>query len=291
MKCVHTFLFFTAILAISCSEDETVISPPKDNLAYELEVAKKFAPLLVFDKEQGETSHRCFPMDAGWYFEVRKTFPYENGCEPECIIENMDYLSVFLGEIPTYYQYSACDEGEYVIYWWFYGYQCDCGWGSGEHPADWERIAVKIEKGELARVLYFQHGGQYTILADNSELQQLYGGHPVVFVGGTQHGSYHKTGGGGGMGACCYFEDWRKPGPYAEWKKMFTWENLVRLSLDEDSPEWMKCEGNGCWSYCCPGPMVRGIDLCDMISCIGYHSCTAGEAGGCLWSDVIEERF
>jgi hypothetical protein len=284
------------IAVTSCSDDDKVTKP--DQLAYDLEVAERFAPLLVFDKKQGEESHWCFPMDAGWYYEVRKTFPYTNNCEPDCIIENMDYVSVFLGEIPTYYQYAECDEGEYVIYWWFYGYQPDCDFGAGEHPADWERIAVKIVDGELDRVLYFQHGGQYTKLTDSPDLQRLYGGHPVVFVGATAHGSYHNVGGPGegtGGSPCCYWRDYRAPGPFAEWKQMLTWENLVRLSLDEDSPEWMRCEGYGCWSYCCPGPLMRGLDLCKMPACVGTDPLCGDEQGddqqGCFRSDVTEGTF
>ncbi len=273
MRYLSVFLVLISLFMSSCDknccEPESPIPTAEDRqaqLAYELAIAEEFAPVLVFDQDQGEKAHRCFPMDAGYWFEIRKVFPYTSDCEPDCIIENMDYISIFLSQVPTYYYYKRCFDAEYVMYWWFYGYQPDCDVESGEHSADWERIAVKIVDGKLDRVLFFQHAGQYTKLTSNSELQRLYGGRPVVFVGAQNHGSYHDTGGTGG---CCYFQDYRNPGPYATWKKMLTWENLVRLSLDDDSPEWMKCPDAGCWPNCCKGPLHRGEDLCNMSACIG----------------------
>ncbi len=272
-----------------CREVEAPLPSGVDReaqLAYEQLMAEEFAPVLVFDQDQGVQSHRCFPMDAGYYFEVRKTFPYTGDCEPACIIENMDYLSIHYGCVPTYYQYARCHEVEYVMYWWFYGYQPDCDVESGEHNADWERIAVKIVDGRLARVLFFQHAGQYTKEADNDELARLYGDRPVVFVGAQNHGSYHDTGGTGG---CCYWRDWRNPGPAANWKKMLTWQNLVRLSLDDDSPDWMKCESAGCWPNCCKGPLHRDEDLCNLPACIGLDGqcdATGDNQQGCGHTDA-----
>lgn len=285
MKRVAAFALLATVTLASCDSDDTVSDVTKsgtDPLAYQLAVAETFAPLLVFDQKQGEKEHRCFPMDAGVYYDVRrKGYPYWPDCEPTCIIENMDYVPVFLGRIPTYYQYAACNGAEYVMYWWFYGYQPDCDGTSGEHPADWERICVKVVDGELNRVLFFQHGGQYTLFADNPDLELHDDRRPVVYVGAQQHGSYHDT---GGIGGCCYFEDYRNPGPSGQWKEMHTWENLVRLSLDEDSPEWMKCWGPECWDGI-TSPLRRG-SLCNLPGCVGEYECVAGEAGGCTRGDI-----
>ncbi len=273
MRYMAVLLLLISIALSSCDDKkccEPELPPPggvdrQVQLDYELAIAEEFAPVLVFDHEQGEEEHRCFPMDAGYWFEVRKEFPYTSDCEPDCIIENMDYYSIYYGQVPTYYQYARCHDAEYVMYWWFYGYQPDCDGESGEHSADWERVAVKIVDGKLARVLFFQHDGQYTKEADNLDYV-LFDGRPAVFVGANNHGSYHDTGGRGG---CCYFQDWRNPGDWGTWKMMLPWQNLVRLSLDEDSPEWMKCATEGCWPNCCKGPLHREEDLCNLPACRG----------------------
>jgi hypothetical protein len=292
MKWFAAFLLLAFPIFASCGDDDTASDPsgPADNgnaeqIAHEQAIAERFAPLLVFDQDQGKQKHRCFPMDAGYWFEVRKTLPYTPDCEPACIIENMDYVSIFQGNVPAYYQYASCDSAEYIAYWFFYGYQPDCDVESGEHSADWEHVIVKIVDGQLARVLFFQHAGQYTKEAASPALL-LSEDHPYVFVGAQSHGSYHDTGGSGG---CCYWRDWRYPGPLDSWKTMKTWMNLVRLSRDDDSPEWMKCATEECWPNCCPGPLHRDTDFCDLQACVGTDpTCdlTGDNQQGCQRTDV-----
>lgn len=292
MRRLAGFVLLVIPFFLSCGDDSFVSDPSgstddghAEQIAYEQATAEQFAPLLVFDQDQGKQAHRCFPMDAGYWFEVRKTFPYWSDCEPDCIIENMDYVSIFLGNVPAYFQYESCDGAEYVAYWFFYGYQPDCDVESGEHSADWEHIVVKIVDGALDRVLFFQHEGQYTKEAVNPALLR-FNDHPFVFVGAQNHGSYHDTGGTGG---CCYWRDWRNPGPEDSRKTMQTWMNLVRLSLDADSPEWMKCATADCWPNCCAGPLHRGDDFCDLEACVGTDpTCdlTGDNQQGCQRTDV-----
>lgn len=47
--------------------------------------------------------------------------------------------------------------------------------------------------------------------------------HPVIYVGKTSHGSYHRS---GGSGACLYWEDWPNPSDVSSWD---TWNHLVDL--------------------------------------------------------------
>jgi hypothetical protein len=158
---------------------------------------------------------------------------------------------------------------EVLMYWFFYGWQDYCSPGSGEHHADWERIAVKIINGQLDRVIYYQHEGLYTKLPGNIETYDVT--HPVLYVGKNSHGSYHDA---GGSGTCAYFEDFRNPGDPDQ--NMKTWLNLVRLSLSEDSPEWMKYSETDYWDGL-TGPLNRGDDLCYLPAC---------KVDGCVKSDI-----
>lgn len=171
---------------------------------------------------------------------------------------------------------------EVIMYWFYYGYQDTCDGVSGAHDADWERIAVKIVGGQLDRVLYFQHQGRYTRVPGNYE---VYGGtHPVVYVGRDNHGSYHDD---GGTGTCCYFEDFRNPGDPQQ--HMETWLNLIRLSLDEDSPEWMRYSGTEYWDGL-TGPLHRGHDLCYLQGCEGAWTPVC-HTNGCMKSDIGDDIF
>jgi hypothetical protein len=175
---------------------------------------------------------------------------------------------------------------EYVMYWVFYGWQDYCSPGSGAHHADWERVVVKIINGSLDRVMFFQHSGWYTRDRGNYE---VFGEHPCVYVGKNQHGSYHDD---GGTGTCCYWEDFRKPGSWGTSLKLLTWNNLVLLSADDSSPEWMRYGGewggdnlnDGVWS-----PLTQSLsfcdDLCNIPGCRGRET-NSCYTSGCYKSDV-----
>lgn len=218
------------------------------------EQAKKFAPLLRFDQEQGNTE-KCFPSDAGTYYNARKSGSKERIC-------NTDVNSIDGGHVPIYYAYQNCSSDSTVImYWFFYGYQDTCTGSMGSHNADWERIAVKIRNGRLERVLFFQHSGSYTRNPDTMNFVD--GNHPVVYVGKNAHGSFHDD---GGSGSCLYFEDYRNPG--GKDQRLESWNNLVELRDDANAPEWMRAKSAEFFDGI-PGPLARGINLCSLPGCAG----------------------
>jgi len=392
--------------------------------SYGQSVASRFAPLLRFDQEQGETN-KCFPGDAGQYYEARKSGDDSRIC-------NTSYSLIQNGEIPIYYQYDKCqattavtstpgnagegcvtllaghsinvgkvciddtgdktsikykmmdgwelteahlwigetledmprtrkgnpkighfpyhsgviagrtsytfyndialcnqtiymaahaavrrdsgngsyqtesawgsgprivDKGnwatyfiveqsctEVLMYWYFYGWQDTCSPGLGSHDADWERSAVKVIDGQLDRVMYFQHEGQYTRVPGNYEVYDVT--HPVVYVGKNSHGSYHDD---GGSGTCCYFEDFRNPGDADQHMK--TWLKLVRLCQSEDCPEWMRYSGTDYWDGL-TGPLHRSQDneLCNLQGCRGAWTPVC-DTNGCMKSDTGDDIF
>jgi len=268
-----------ALLSNGCSEDQpTAPSAPADTMAAYIQgVSELFAPMLVFDQKQGEPN-KCFPGDAGEYYEARKSGNTSRIC-------NTSYSSIENNQIPIYYQFAAASPDTlYVMYWFFYGWQDYCSPGEGEHHADWERICVKIVNQTLDRVMFFQHEGQYTKNPGN--YSRSYPTHPMVYVGKNNHGSYHDS---GGSGTCCYYEDFRNPG--SKGQHMDTWFNLVRLSLDDDAPEWMKDDGVTYWDGL-KGPLHRDQDndLCHLQGCRGAwtkvcHTC------GCLKSDIGDSEM
>ncbi len=266
----------TTLLLDGCGDDKAT-APDDTTAAYIQEVAERFAPLLRFDQKQGEPN-KCFPGDAGEYYEARKVGNQSRIC-------NTSYSSIQNAEIPIYYQYAGCKpDTEYVMYWFFYGWQDYCSPGSGEHNADWERICVKIVNQSLDRVMFFQHEGQYTRVRGNYEVFQST--HPVVYVGKNSHGSYHDD---GGTGTCCYFEDFRNPGSKNQY--MSTWLNLIRLFQDSDAPEWMKYDGVTYWDGL-EGPLHRDQDndLCHLQGCRGAwtqvcHTC------GCAKSNIGDSEM
>lgn len=242
------------------------------NAAEIQQLAETFAPLLRFDSKQGD-KNKCFPSDAGQYYEKRRRGEKGRVC-------NTDYDSIERGDVPVYYQYAACGDDQYVSYWFFYGWQDTCSPGEGEHPADWERVVVKIRPGNTRdRVMFFQHKGQYTKTRNHYKTYE--NTHPVVYVGKNSHGSYHDD---GGSGTCCYWEDFRNPGKPNQ--KMQTWKNLVRLSKEPGSPEWMRYDGTKYWDGL-TGPLFRkrDSDLCNLQGCRGSHLKVC-HTGGCYKSDI-----
>ncbi|RYZ56386.1 MAG: DUF946 domain-containing protein [Proteobacteria bacterium] len=241
-----------------CDALETYVCPTQEKICdseeCKAEQARKFAPVLKFDQEQAN-ANKCFPSDAGQYWDTRKSGNRNRVCN-----ESAD--SLLGGQIPIYYEYKDCSQDSTVImYWFFYGFQDTCSPGMGSHNADWERVAVKIKNGRLERVLYFQHGGSYT--RQGNDMQVVDGTHPVAYVGKNSHGSYHDD---GGSGSCLYFEDYRNQG--GKQYSLNTWDNLVPLSEQNDSPEWMKSWDNANFDGI-PSPLRRGINLCSMPGCQG----------------------
>ncbi len=242
--------------------------------------AKKFAPILKFDQKQAEPQ-KCFPSDPGQYWDARK-----NGDKGIICNESVDSLTN--GEIPIYYEYQDCSgDSTVIMYWFFYGFQDTCSPGLGSHPADWERVAVKIKNGKLERVMFYQHGGFYTKNLGNFELVD--GTHPVAFVGKNSHGSYHDR---GGSGSCLYFEDYRNPG--GNNYSLHTEQNLVALHRGPDAPEWMT-SGDSSNFDGIPSPLARNTNLCALEGCRGEDfqigSALCFGQCGCSKSDIGKSPF
>lgn len=240
-----------------CDKLQTLVCMTEDadctSDACRAEQAKKFAPLLRFDQEQGQ-EEKCFPSDAGDYYNARKSGSKERIC-------NTDVGSIDGNRVPVYYSYENCSSDTTVImYWFFYGYQDTCTGSLGAHDADWERVAVKIRNGQVERVLFHQHKGSYTRNPDSMEFD---GTHPVVYIGKNSHGSYHDD---GGSGSCLYFEDYRNPGDKDH--RLQSWNNLVELKDSQGAPEWMRTKSAEFFDGI-PGPLARGINLCSMVGCQG----------------------
>lgn len=218
------------------------------------------------------------PIYLAAHAEVRQTAGEQNasawGAGPR-IVEQGNWATYFSVEL-------SCTET--VMYWFFYGWQDYCSPGQGEHPADWERIVVKIVDAQLDRVMYFQHQGQYTRVPGNYSVYD--GTHPVVYVGKNSHGSYHDD---GGSGTCCYYEDFRNPADPPHHMK--TWLNLQRLSLDPDGPEWMRYSGTQYWDGL-TGPLHRSqdADLCNLQGCRGAWTPVC-HTNGCMKSDIGDDVF
>ena len=241
-------------------------------------VAQRFAPLLMFDSKQGEP-WKCFPGDAQDYFDARSpTFTWDDNAR----ICNHSYESVQNAEIPTYYQYNRCSATtEYIAYWFFYGWQDFCDGVSGAHHADWEHVVVKVVNGTLDRVMYYQHQGWYTRDPGNYGVAL---DHPLVYVGKTNHGSYHD---GGGTGTCCYWEDFRKPGDST--KYMLTSLNLFRLDASNPNrPMWTQnaFDWSGPSDKNMLGPLLRTFNFCALPGCNGYSISQICGTNGCYKSDV-----
>lgn len=244
------------------------------------EQARKFAPVLKFDKKQAE-KNKCFPSDPGPYWDARKSGDKSLICN-----ESPDTLEG--GQIPIYYEYQDCSADSTVImYWFFYGFQDTCSPGLGSHHADWERVAVRITNGKLERVMYYQHKGHYTKTGKN--IQLVNGTHPVAFVGKNSHGSYHDD---GGSGSCLYYEDYRNPSsnPYT----LKTEENLIPLGRGPGVPEWMTAKDSSNFDGITT-PLARGTNICALEGCQGRDfqigSALCFGTCGCSKSDIGSSPF
>jgi hypothetical protein len=232
-------------------------------------LAARFAPRLRFDQETTTGSgsqSKCFPSDPATYFAERA-----RGASAQSLC-NKDYASIQGGRVPAYYVASRVGRDAVVIrYWYFYAWQSTCFANEGEHAADWESLAVLVVGGQLRRVAFVQHGRWYSREPGAFELAD--GTHPVGYVGKNSHGTYHDDGGSGG---CLYFEDYRNPG--GNDYRMDTWRNLVPLWRGGGAPDWMNCQGSGCFDGI-GHPIEQGGDVRSMAGCAG-DGCGKSSVGG-----------
>ncbi len=231
-------------------------------------LAHQFAPRLRFDQEtttgSGDSS-KCFPSDAGTYYTQRA-----QGATPQSLC-NKDYSTISNNQVPIYYVANQVGTNAILIkYWFFYAYQSTCFLSFGSHAADWEAVAVLVVNGQLKRTAYFQHNGWYAKEIGNFEV--VNGTHPVGYVGKNAHGTFHDSGGSGG---CLYFEDFRNPG--GNDYHLDSWNNLTPLQRGSGAPDWMNCEGSGCFDGI-GHPLERG-DIRSLAGC-GADGCDKSSVGG-----------
>jgi plasmid maintenance system antidote protein VapI len=218
-------------------------------------LAERFAPQLRFDLHAD-----TFPMSAQTFFDECVVGYRDCSTDPP---ENTDSGS--LGPPgnppPTYYEAFLIKNQVRIVYWWFYGDQPGC-WEpihghDGDHAGDWERVIVTLteDRSKVAAVTFYQHKGWYTRLAEGGDTDRFLGAnyddpgltflglHPIVYVGWTQHGSYHDEDGDSYSGqpysSCKYFSD-RRYNLDNRHLRLSTEQNLKSIAdLEED---WMKEE-------------------------------------------------
>jgi hypothetical protein len=232
-------------------------------------LAEKFAPQLRFDAV-AVTRGFGFPMSAQLYFSSTLLIT------PPLKIENTvpGTLQPGPNQPPTYYKIYKTGNQIRILYKWFYGRQRGCSIGvpplwdiqeDSVHDADWEQVLVTLseDRSQVAAVTYFQHGGWYTRLANGGDkakitLIKLYdyglefnnGSHPVVYVGSTQHGSYHNSLSweeaaiSYPVSDCFYFGD-RRDNLFLPWVTLETEYNLKSMA-DFEEP-WMEETQKGSW--------------------------------------------
>ncbi|XP_071543377.1 uncharacterized protein [Panulirus ornatus] len=242
------------------------------------QIAEDYAPLLRFDKKEGE-GNLCFPHNAADFYAQRMAGDWSRKC-------NTDYNSLATGQIPTYWHAMTCGYHLHIAYWNFYGYNADCDCCSGERDAWWEYMVVKIRDWDLYprlhEVMFGQKKGWYTRIPGH---YQTFGGtHPVAFVGKTNHGYYHND---GGSGTCCYYEDYRNPGGVD--KRLQTWKNLVELKREGGDP-WMTDSNPNPWNGQMPPTFRDNWNLCNLPGCAGSSLLVCGKSG-CHKSDIGDDPF
>jgi hypothetical protein len=286
---------------------------------------KKFAPVLAFDRNAD-----TFPIDAQKYFKAllcdgtdddgheigTRGFDTDDcSARPEYSSKSRwpfsrDAKDLRRNRVPTYYKVNECGpDGQLRIeYWWFYPWQPTCDGVSGSHRADWEHVIVipSMDRAEIAAVIYFQHAGWYTRTFRHGHVDAGVGqpldfwtldGHPVVYVGRTQHGSYHDTKKVGAQ-TCTYFGDMRNPGTRANWYWR-TWEtplyNLEPTGGAFQQP-WMQHDFRGKWAWSDkvathPTTKHRGNSVCKIRPCEGMLPAEpltgAWGTAGCMHSSCM----
>jgi hypothetical protein len=97
---------------------------------------------------------------------------------------------------PTYYYRVTEDSGYTVVqYWFFYAYNdfATSFHGVNDHEGDWESIYLFLRDGRPTWATYASHIGEGLQLGRPWEpnAMEFESGHPVVYVGGGSHASYH----------------------------------------------------------------------------------------------------
>jgi len=265
--------------------------PPAPGSAPALVV--RFAPYLKFDSGAGSYG---YPMSADTYYQ--KVVLGKNVTQ----MQNTDAGSIRPGNrIPIYYTMRSFGSQVRIRYWIFYGYQAPCVNvnGTGSHNGDWEDITVivKTDGSGIAAVQFGQHGGRYMRIAgprdapctavghcDGNHGFELYGTHPVAYIGRTAHGTFHDSSSGLAAapgGSCTYYGDSRDGrGPSME-----TWGNPV--SLDGNAESWIAADRKGGFPW---GP--DGVNTHPTTASFPTSSCT-GDANqgldnaGCFKSECL----
>jgi hypothetical protein len=288
-----------------------------DNAAAEAALATKFAPLLMFDRAAKDYG---YPMSAQEYYDhmpVMKKPTLQTLNDPNTQpFENTDLKKAQSGAVPTYYMFKEVEDGGHkqvrINYWSFYGFQHPCNKtgisDSGAHNGDWEHIMVilKEDRSDIAAVVFYQHGGQYTRIAASRDalctpsgtgrcskhgFERNDGTHPVVYVAKFAHGSYHeKANGVEGVGSCAYWGDFRNPDGSND--SMESWRRLIDLAGNSES--WLTADRQGGFSWGPDGvnthPTTDSVPSAGMDSCKGpatYDTLNQKEGNGCYQSECL----
>jgi len=251
------------------------LAPAPPNIT---EMAIDYAPRLRFDSEAGKGRH-CFPSSAEDYYNLR------NHTKTSGRVCNLNYTTVDLGHVPTYWHAQACGAHLHIAYWNFFGYNEHCDiFGDGRRDAWFESLVVQIRNykthPQLHNVRFGQKKGWYTRVPSHYEVVD--NTHPIAYVGKATHGFYHNP---GGSGSCCYWEDFRNP--WSNDQAQDTWLNLVEF--DEKTP-WMIDPTTAVWNELQVPRYRSDWNLCQLTGCTGawLPLCTSS---GCGRSDVNEDLF
>jgi hypothetical protein len=244
--------------------------------------AKKFAPLLRFDSGNWTCAGRdSFPMAAQDYYQkIIKTGTQNK--YPDIILLNKDPSTIINHDVPTYWKAFRCGKQTRIVYWWFYGYQPKCDCVSGDHNCDWERVMVVLSEdtAHVAAVTYWQHGGYYTRFRGRKGFDLYDKHHPVVYVGRTNHGSYHNT--QTAFQTCCYWEDHRD----GKGVLMESWRGPLIKLQSPGGEEWMDADAKGGFKWggrkgISNHPLTNTEANCSMNTCQGGLGAWGCHKTGC----------
>jgi hypothetical protein len=256
-------------------------------------IVAKYAPLLKFDS--GSAAYG-YPMSADTYYKTviqGKSVTQMQNTDPNTIKPG--------NRTPIYYTLRTFGGQVRIRYWIFYGYQAPCinVNGTGSHNGDWEDVTVilKQDQSGIAAVQFGQHGGRYIRISGPRDAPcttaggrcdksgfELYGTHPVAYIGRTAHGTFHDSSSGLAAapgGSCTYYGDSRD----GRGVSVEMWGNPV--SLDGNAESWLAADRlqNFPW-----GP--DGVNTHPTMAAFPTASCT-GDASqgldnaGCFKSECL----
>jgi hypothetical protein len=193
------------------------------------DLAYKFAPRMMFDTV-GEGYNPNYPMSAQAFYDQAVAVTQTSR------VKNTSYSSISSNSVPTYYQVVRCQGQVRIMYWQFYGYRATDSCVS-ETNGDWTRIMVTVseDQSQVAAVTYYARAANFTRLTARDGVELTLSTSPVVYVGRTAHGNYHKPEGDGG--SCGIWDDPHNNDGSAGAPHMDTWHNLV--SIDDSMEPWM----------------------------------------------------